>query len=215
MERALTTSQWFGEIILSKILITGFVRFLGEPINPTHIILDNLQAESPNIETLLLPVSFQHSWRLLETKLAGKEYDYVIMLGQAGGREQIEFERVALNWIETAHPDEDGVIPRLGKIGIGPDVHFTTLPILEVIHALKAQSIPARVSLSAGGYVCNYLYYNCLQYLANSSLKTKACFIHVPYLPTQIVGKSSKTPSMPLSTMLEAIKITVETLIKK
>lgn len=215
MERAPTISQWFGEITLSKILVTGFVRFLGESTNPTHQILDRLKAESSSIETLLLPVSFQQSWRLLQMKLALQEYDYVIMLGQAGGREYIEFERVALNWIETLHPDEDGYLPLLGKIGPGADVHFTSFPIHEIIQELKFQKVPVRVSLSAGGYVCNYLYYNCLQYLAHSSLRTKACFVHVPYLPVQIVGKPSRTPFMPFSTMMEAVKIIIEFLNKK
>lgn len=200
---------------MSKILITGFVQFLGEPTNPTHQILDQLRAETSVIETLLLPVSFQQSWRLLEMKLALQEYDYVIMLGQAGGRECIEFERVGLNWVETNHPDEDGYTPKMGKIGSGRDVHFSSFPVQEIVQELKAHNIPARVSLSAGGYVCNYLYYNCLQYLADSSLKTRACFIHVPYLPTQIVGKSSRTPFMALSIMMEAIKITIENLIRK
>lgn len=208
-------SQWCGEITLSKILITGFVQFLGEPTNPTHQILDHLKAENSHVETLLLPVSFRLSWRLLEMKLALQEYDYVIMLGQAGGRECIEFERVGLNWVETSYPDEDGFAPPMGKIGSGSDIYFSSFPIEAMIQKLKDHGIPARVSLSAGGYVCNYLYYNCLQYLADSSLKTRACFIHVPYLPTQIVGKSSKTPFMALPTMLEAIKITIETLIKK
>lgn len=200
---------------MNKILVTGFVRFLGEATNPTQHILDEIKAELPFIETLLLPVSFQQSWKLLEVKLNSKEYDYVLMLGQAGGRECVEFERVALNWIETSHPDEDGRTPEVGKIGSGADVYFSSFPIEQVISNLKVRKVPTRVSLSAGGYVCNYLYYNCLHYLAGSASKTKACFIHVPYLPVQIVGKSSKTPFMALSVMLEAIRITIETVIRK
>ena len=43
----------------------------------------------------------------------------------------------------------------------------------------------------------------------------KAGFIHVPFLPEQVVDKPANTPSMPLETIAQAIQIMVETIAKE
>ena len=47
-----------------------------------------------------------------------------------------------------------------------------------MIGALRARELPAALSLSAGAYVCNDLYYHLLQ--AEDTLGCRGLFVHVP-----------------------------------
>lgn len=53
------------------------------------------------------------------------------------------------------------------------------------------------VSLSAGAYVCNYLYFRVLSEITKS--RTPALFVHLPMIPEQLQNKSDM-PSMNFET---------------
>jgi pyroglutamyl-peptidase len=190
----------------AKILVTGFSPFLGEQINPSAIILDWIQNEfGARVDTALLPVSFQQAPEIVRNYLSAKSYDMILMLGQAGGRARISLERVALNWVETDHPDEEAFKPQQGGIlQEGEPALFSSLPLTEWKEKLQSANLPVEISLSAGGYVCNFLYYQTLHWLQENQKAASACFIHVPYLPQQVVDKGG-VPSMELETMKAAI----------
>ena len=193
----------------ARILLTGFCPFLGEKVNPSQIILEKIdQSEQfkSSVDTLLLPVSFQQAVPLLLEKMQQHPYDYVLMLGQAGGRAKVNLERVALNWLETEYPDEDGYKPQQGVISAGPEqALFSAAPLSQWKESLERHGHPVVISLSAGGYVCNYLYYHALSWIKSQQTKTQACFIHVPYLPEQVVGKK-EMPAMALEQQQEIIE---------
>ncbi|ASD64625.1 pyroglutamyl-peptidase I [Bdellovibrio bacteriovorus] len=201
-----------------KILLTGFEPFLGEPVNPSQILLENIKRDltfNDQVHTLLLPVSFAKAPRLVAAAMAMQDYDCVLMLGQAGGRKNICLERVGLNWNETEKPDEDGSTPVRGTISSqAPPALFTTAPVEQWMQILKEHQIPVEISLSAGGYVCNNVYFKTLQVLG-SSPETEACFIHVPYLPEQAEGKPDRPPGMELETMLKAVKLILSSILQR
>lgn len=186
-----------------RILVTGFKPFLGETVNPSEILLESIKRDfAASVETLVLPVSFAQCFSLLTRQIQSHEYDYIFMLGQAGGRNKVCLERVALNWIETTKPDEDGYTPPQQKIDAQEEgALFSSLPLSEMAAALKEQGLPIKVSLSAGGYVCNYLYFRVLQSLKARKAPTEAVFIHVPYLTEQLPGKAVGTPGMDIEEM--------------
>ncbi|WP_374078202.1 pyroglutamyl-peptidase I [Bdellovibrio bacteriovorus] len=192
-----------------RVLVTGFCPFLGEKINPSEILLDWLKRDfslQDKVDTLLLPVSFATAATLLRERLDKKNYDVILMLGQAGGRSKVSFERVALNWIETEKPDEDGVTPKQGLIVEGKEsALFSTFPINQIKDDLVLKKLPVSVSLSAGGYVCNYVYYQTLLWLQQNHITSQACFIHVPYLPEQVVDKTDM-PAMELDVMKRVLE---------
>lgn len=200
-----------------KILLTGFEPFLGEPINPSQILLENIKRDltfNDQVHTLLLPVSFAKAPRLVAAAMAMQTYDVVLMLGQAGGRKNICLERVGLNWNETERPDEDGSTPVRGSISSeAPAALFTAAPVEQWMQLLKEHQIPVEISLSAGGYVCNNVYFKTLQVLG-SSPGTVACFIHVPYLPEQAEGKAERPASMELETMLKTVKTILRSILE-
>lgn len=202
-----------------RILITGFLPFLGESLNPSQILLERIKRDlslQDQIDTLLLPVSFQQAGALLLQRLNLHRYEAVLMLGQAGGRKRISLEQVALNWIETEKPDEDGFTPHRGAIAPQSEAaYFTDLPLPQWQKLLEDSQVPAEISLSAGGYVCNHIYYQTLNAIREQGLSVQACFIHVPYLPEQTVGKVAETPSMGLDQMEKGIHLILKALIDK
>jgi pyroglutamyl-peptidase len=187
-----------------RILVTGFKPFLGEKINPSEILLEHIKrdfAVSGKVDTLVLPVSFAEAFPLLEKQIRQNRYAKIFLLGQAGDRDKVCFERVALNWVETQKPDEDGFVPPQGAINPQETpALFSQMPLTDWIEELKAQALPAKVSLSAGGYVCNYVYFKTLEKL-KGQVDTQALFIHVPYLPEQLPGKPTGTPFLDIEQM--------------
>lgn len=187
----------------SRILVTAFKPFRGELINPTEQILlllkqDQILAEF--FEFMVLPVEFDKSFKLISEMVVSNHFSNIMMLGQAGGRKKISLERFALNWIETEFPDEAGVSPQRGLIdGSQPHCMRTQFDIENLMNQLRElYSCEVEVSLSAGGYVCNHLYFKVLTQLDPSAL-----FIHTPWCELQ--NKASE-PIMQLSGQAEIIK---------
>lgn len=195
-----------------KILITGFDAFGGEKINPASLILDKIgdEIDGHRLEKLLLPTKFVGSADILEKKIIKTRPDIIISLGQAGGRTDITVERVAINIADASIADNDGKMPIDEKIRWdGENAYFSTLPIKAIVENLRKEEIPASVSNSAGTYVCNFIMYNDL-YFADKYKNISAGFIHVPYLPAQVLDKRGMA-SMSLENMVKAVKIIIKT----
>lgn len=174
---------------------------------------DDLLSEPPetlSLEAVLLPVVYGEAFEVLQKKI--KEFDPhdVLAFGLAGGRSNIEFERVAINVMDSEIPDNKGSHLRNEPIDKdGAPAYFSTLPIYELVDALKKQNIPAKISNTAGTYVCNELLYRMLQ--ANLHTTRRCGFIHVPYLPEQVKNNPA-TPSMPLGDIKKALQIILSSL---
>lgn len=186
---------------MKRLLLTSFEPFLGETVNPSEKLIQAIHTDPENswIDTLVLPVSFKRAPEVVFQSLNLKNYDFILMLGQAGGRAQISLERAALNWVETDHPDQSGYTPKTGLIdSTAEKAFFSTWPLHKLKKELELKKIPVEISFSAGAFVCNYLYY---KITAELSLMKKPClFVHVPYLPEQASSKK-EMPSMEFSVM--------------
>lgn len=171
-----------------NILLTGFKPFLNEAINPSEQLVQKISQTHSNINSLVLPVSYQRSFEELKDHWESHgPYKGILMLGQAAGRSSISLERVALNWSESSLPDEDGHRHPTGPLIPGAPTsyisNFFSTDWIELLNTEGATSI----SFSAGTYVCNSLYYNTLHKITQNAIPT--LFVHVPYLPEQIVNK--------------------------
>lgn len=196
-----------------KILVTAFDPFGGEKINPSMEVLQGLKIEGFELEKIIIPTSFSRSFAYIMDKIKDNSYDYLICLGQAGGRAHISLERIGVNIMNGRIADNDGNKPHEEKIDQnGPDGIFSTLPILDMQEAVKDLSIPVMISNSAGTFVCNSVLYNSLNYIKNNGLKTRAGFIHMPYLPSQTLDKPNQ-PSMELDTIIKAVEACIRKLI--
>lgn len=165
-----------------KILISGFKPFLGETINPSERLVLEVQKKYPAISTIVLPVEFETAFLNLKNKIQELSPDYLIMFGQAAGRKNICLEKIALNWRQSAQPDEAGYTPTTGLIDKDQSLAvMTEFPIDSSYSQLKDKQYPIEISFSAGTYVCNDLYFKVLTEFPN----LKSVFIHVPLMEEQ------------------------------
>ena len=193
-----------------NILITGFEPFGKDEINSSWESVKLLPNElkGNKIYKVLIPVVFNVD-NLIENI---KKYspDIIILVGQAGGRNGITIERVAINLDDAIIPDNNNYQPVDNTIKLdGENAYFSTLPVKAIINNLKDNDIEARISYTAGTYVCNHVMYNSLYHINTNNLDIKAGFIHVPYLPTQTMDK----PSMKIEDIVKGLLSIIETTI--
>ena len=177
-----------------KILVTAFEPFNGRDINPSQLILEQLEApEGITIIKELLPVEFKATTEILRNLIKEHQPDIVLSLGQAGNRPEISVERVAINLNnvrssngKTELPDNAGDAPVDKRIVEGaPEAYFSNLPVWEMVKTIQNEGVAAAVSYTAGTYVCNHVMYIVLHEVETDYPNMKAGFIHVPFLPEQ------------------------------
>ena len=200
-----------------KLLITGFEPFGGESVNPSYEAVKRLPSsmEGHELIRLRLPVDFFSSAEILLDALATHRPAAVLSVGQAGGRTDIALEKVALNQAWDRNADPPLCLAADHRIaGDGPAAYFSTLPLDAIERALRAEEIPASVSLSAGTYVCNFIMYTALHRASREGAEMRCGFIHVPFLPEQAAAKTPPAPSMTLDTITKAIETAVQAIIR-
>jgi pyroglutamyl-peptidase len=198
---------------MKRLLITGFEPFDGQEINPSIEILHRLKDTYDDIllTKLEVPTVFRDSIHFVWKHVQENKPNYVIMLGQAGGRKELSIERVAINLDDAAIPDNRGNKPIDTRIcPHGSNAYFSTLPIKKLVDNVKKQGYPCNVSNSAGTYVCNHLMYGILHHIHKDQLPIQAGFIHVPFIPEQT--KSNQAFSMPIEDLVRAIEIIIQSL---
>lgn len=199
-----------------KILLSAFEPFGGENINPTQIILQKLPdtLEGIDLVKVNVPVEFDTCTEMVMSAVRREIPDAVILLGQAGGRDAVTPERIGINVDDARIPDNVGKCPKEEPIDPeGPAAYFSTLPVREIAEAIAEKGIPARISNSAGTYVCNHLMYSVLHSFAKEGRSIPCGFIHVPYLLEQVTDKEG-VYGMAIEEMREAIETAVLTVAK-
>ncbi|HUJ74139.1 MAG TPA: peptidase, partial [bacterium] len=85
--------------------------------------------------------------------------------------------------------------------------------------------IPARLSSTAGTFLCNATLFTALEALKEVNPAAKGGFVHLPYLPAQVallvaeteedhkleLAQRADLASMALVTMVEAVRIVIDT----
>jgi pyroglutamyl-peptidase len=191
-----------------RILLTGFEPFGNATTNPSGEIVKQITMD--NVFTAILPVAYTKSAEHLLALIAEHNPDVVICLGQAEGRTQITPEKVAINLDDARLADNEGVLRSDVKIlEGGPDAYFSTLPVKEIVEAIKAKGVPAAVSLSAGAFLCNHVFYVAQNKFAGTHVRSG--FVHVPLMDSQ-APEFPGLPTMPLDQMVTAVRAMLEVL---
>jgi pyroglutamyl-peptidase len=76
---------------------------------------------------------------------------------------------------------------------------------------MREAGVPAQVSLTAGAYVCNDLLYEVLHKLHRRNIDVPAGFVHVPFIPAQVLEKNQ--PSLPLEQITAALEAGIQAVI--
>lgn len=194
-----------------KILITAFEPFGGDSINPALEAVNMMRApEGVELIKLKVPTVFQKSINTVYERLKSEKPDAVLCVGQAGGRFGLTPERVAVNIDDASIPDNEGNQPVDKPIfEDGPAAYFATLPIKAMIKAIREGGLPSSLSNSAGTFVCNHLMYGVLYHIAHEFPGLRGGFIHVPFIPEQVVERSN-TPSMAICDITRGLELAVK-----
>lgn len=192
---------------MKTLLITGFEPFGGEIVNPSWEAVNALpHTVGPwHLKKRCIPVEYAAAAELIYREWEDAKPDVILCVGQAGGRAEVTPEVIGINLREADIADNAGILAQgIPITETGPAAYFATVPVREMVRAIRARDIPAKLSYSAGAYVCNDLLYTLLHRLKGT--KTRVGFIHVPFLPQQ------KEPSLPLETITGALEAAISAL---
>ena len=176
-----------------------------------------------------LPVSFSYLAAGLEGLFNEVEPDIVISVGLWPGEPMMRFERIGINVADFEIPDNEGTLRSDEPLSDnGSAAMLATLPNREIRDDLLSAGIPARISATAGTFLCNAALYTTLSLAAQKRKPPLTGFVHVPYLPEQVaellqsietarqleLHQRADTASMDLAMMVRALEIAVATAAK-
>ena len=193
---------------MTTVLLTGFEPFGKATLNPSGEIVKQINGN--DIVTAILPVAYAQSAERLLALIAEHNPDVVICLGQAEGRTHVTPERIAINLDDARLADNEGEVRNDVPIIMGSPVAYeSTLPIKDFVKAINEAGVPAAISLSAGAFLCNHVFY----VAQNKFVGTKVLsgFVHVPLMDEQ-AGEFPGLPTMPLDQMVKAVRAMLEVL---
>ena len=194
----------------TKVLVSGFEPFGGAKLNPSELLVAELKRiEFKNLElsTVILPVEFDRASDVLLRKVNELKPEMVVAFGQAEGRTAITPEKIAINLDDARIPDNSGDQRKNQVIDKGgSDGYFSTLPVEAMVDAMKAVGYPAEISLSAGAFVCNHLFYSLQRALIGTGIRSG--FVHLPLVNEQAAEFPGKF-TMELSAMVKAAKAAI------
>lgn len=198
-----------------RILVTGFDPFGGERVNPSIEAIQRLpqMIEGTYIYPLELPTVFGKCADVLQQAMEALHPDVVLCIGQAGGREALTPERVAINLDDARIMDNDGNQPIDQPIRVdGAPAYFSTLPIKAMVAAIQEAGLPAAVSNTAGTFVCNHIMYQVLYLTATAFPGVRAGFMHIPYMTAQVTD-TPDVPSLSLEQLTKGIEVALRAII--
>ena len=194
----------------TRVLVTGFEPFGGASLNPSQLLVEELaKQELPGIDliTAILPVEFDRATEILLAKIQEFSPSVVISFGQAEGRSSITPEKIAINLDDARIADNSGDARKQKEIVAGgADGYFSTLPVEKIVSALNEAGVPANLSLSAGSFVCNHIFYRMQHALLGQGIKSG--FIHLPLVPEQS-AEFPNQPTLSLEQMLVGAKTAI------
>lgn len=209
-----------------RVLVTGFEPYGGRGINPsTEVVkrLDGMHLEDAQIVGKTMPVSFRSLSKNIAVLIEEVQPAAVISMGLWPGEAVIRLERLGYNCADFEIPDNEGTfLQDTPLVAGGMNALPSRLPLHAIQQALLVAGIPARISSTAGTYLCNATLYTLLQQ-APSNLPCG--FVHLPYLPEQVaflmqdlqservleLHQRADLASMSLEVMVEALRITMVT----
>lgn len=209
------------------VLVTGFEPYGGRGLNPAYEAmraLDGRTIAGLPIVGRGLPVSFAALKPAITALLYEIDPAAVISLGLAPDEAVIRLERMAVNIVDYDIADNDGFLIADAAVSLeGPEGRLSTLPLRAIEQALLEAGIPAKLSASAGTFLCNACLYWFLEALEKRPNPPPCGFVHVPYVPEQVAKmlsamradkrlerhRQDEVASMELSRTVAAVEIAV------
>ena len=154
---------------MQSLLLTGFGPFESVADNPSEIL-----ARSSGRPYEIIPVSYTAAKEFVDS-LSKRSFDRLLLMGAHGTSTKMHIEMKARNRMD-ARADASGYIPIQGPIDRDlPDSFDGTLWKPLDLQPVLAGELAA-ISHDAGGYLCNYIYFEALNRFPHKEIG----FLHVP-----------------------------------
>lgn len=203
------SEAFFGARIV-KILLAAFRPYDGERINASEVVVRSFmrrrfgQVHGVVLRYAILPTQTRALSKTLIGLLHRYKPDYVLLTGQAPGRDRVCIEQWASNNFQ-GQPVCAGA----------PAVLRASLPRPgRMVHALKLAGIPAGLSDDAGDYFCNMALFLALRHARTARGKRRVGFVHLPILPSQACTTWPAIPTLPPGALRRALEIILRNLLR-
>ena len=184
-----------------SILVTGFEPFGGSDRNASWEAVSLLPETIAGhaVYRMRLPVCYGQAGDLLVEMMRRIRPTLTLCCGVAGGRKAITPELIAVNYRRAAIADNADVLYSGEKIDPErPDAHMTRLNVVCMVDKMKEAGLPADLSLSAGAYVCNDMYFGL-------TIGGEGVFVHVPTEEVVAAADAARGLEICLRTALEVL----------
>lgn len=186
---------------MTRLLLSAFDAFGSHATNLSSVVARRVWEEGVegiDLAAIELPTIRHVASSRLVDAFDQTRPDIVIMLGITEAQGQITPERVAINVDDYRIADNAGNQPvDEPVVPGGPVGYLATLPVKRIVERLRAASIPASVSNSAGTFLCNHVSYAMLHHIERSGAPCRAGFIHLPF-------------DMPLALAVLGVRLAIE-----
>ncbi len=171
-----------------KVLVAGFGPFPGAANNPSgqlalHVAHSRRIASS-GAKTIgaVIPTVYQEVASILSRVLEAEKPDVVLMFGLAGSTPWMRIETRAANVASSLHPDAAGDKPANHSLVAGsPQILKVRAPVHRLLAAAQKAGVKAKISVDAGGYICNAAFFHCLDAARKTGTPKLAAFVHIPW----------------------------------
>ena len=177
---------------MGTILVTGFMPFAGLPDSPSQKLLPTVSGLTIGDHTVIAePVEVKLSalsGTIARLIAEHRPVAYVAM-GLATGEPVLRLETTAINRLDFGVADNVGDRPVDGRPidPDGPQGRLATWDAGRLVRAIRDGGYPARASHFGGTHLCNATLYCALGAMRAEGLDGPMGFLHLPYLPEQVV----------------------------
>jgi pyroglutamyl-peptidase len=155
----------------TRIVVTGFKPFAKYLINSSWEAVKVLKEKKEDVHCKELTVDFQAAHYEITNLLLENPSDILLLTGLAD-QKKIRIEKNAKKPVQLENIQ-------------GPSFLTGSWPWEENIRALNSMGIPSTISLDAGSYVCESVYWSALNFRREHGYPANVAFIHVPVLSTK------------------------------
>ncbi len=215
-----------------RVLLTGFEPFGGDTVNPSAQLAQALHGARLSfkptrgrhsthavVHSRVLPCAFDQALQALNDAISDVQPTLILATGLAAGRADLSFERVAINLVDARIADNLGHQPIDERVlPTRRNAYFSNLPVKVMVQAALHAGVASSLSLSAGTYVCNAVFFALMHRLQEDQRAhprpantVRGGFMHLPLLPEQVaVSADPHAPTMPLPTMVAGVKAALQ-----
>jgi pyroglutamyl-peptidase len=190
-----------------KVLVAGFGPFPGAAKNPSGqlalAVAHSRRAHSSGAEVIgaVIPTVYQEVCATLSHLLKAEKPDAILMFGLAGRTPFMRIETRAANVASGVHADAAGKKPAHPSLVAGSTQFLhARAPVYRLLAAARGAGVKAKLSVDAGGYICNAAFFHALDAAQRTDAPKWVAFVHIPW-PRGQRSRKPPTRKNPLPSM--------------